>query len=76
VIDVVSELESYGIRVHVHDPVADPAEARHEYGIELASWDALPRVEALVAAVAHRELRAKPIDELCAKLAPGACTST
>jgi UDP-N-acetyl-D-galactosamine dehydrogenase len=71
VIDVVSELDSYGMRVHVHDPVADPAEARHEYGIELASWDALPRVEALVAAVAHRELRARPVDDLCAKLAPG-----
>ena len=71
VIDVVNELSSYGMRVHVHDPVADPAEARHEYGITLSSWDALPRAEAIVAAVAHRELRDRSIDELCAKLKPG-----
>ena len=35
VIDVIHELQSYGIDVHVHDPVADAAEARHEYGLEL-----------------------------------------
>ncbi len=33
VIDVIRELESYGATVHVHDPVADPAEALHEYGV-------------------------------------------
>jgi UDP-N-acetyl-D-galactosamine dehydrogenase len=71
VIDVVGELQSYGMRVHVHDPVADPAEAQHEYGIALSSWDALPRCEALVAAVAHRALRARPVDDVVAKLAPG-----
>src|SRR5438094_8638950 len=31
VIDVIRELESYGVRVHVHDPVADKEEALHEY---------------------------------------------
>ena len=43
VIDVIHELRSYGADVHVHDPVADAAEALHEYGVELASWDELPR---------------------------------
>jgi UDP-N-acetyl-D-galactosamine dehydrogenase len=71
VIDVVNELASYGMRVHVHDPVADPAEAHHEYGIVLTDWDALPRVEAIVAAVAHRALAARPVDDVVAKLAPG-----
>jgi UDP-N-acetyl-D-mannosaminuronate dehydrogenase len=51
--DVIRELASYGATVHVHDPVADPAEARHEYGVELESWDALPQADAVVAAVAH-----------------------
>ncbi len=32
VIDVIHELESYGVTVHVHDPVALPEEAKHEYG--------------------------------------------
>ncbi len=35
VIDVIRELQSYGAQVHVHDPVADPEEAMHEYGVQL-----------------------------------------
>ena len=49
VIDVVRELESFGAKVHVHDPIADAAEARHEYGVELVPWDALPRAHAAIA---------------------------
>ncbi len=71
VIDVVRELESYGATVHVHDPVADPAEARHEYGVELKTWDALPVANAIVAAVSHREFRARPVSDFVAKLEPG-----
>ena len=71
VIDVVRELQSYGATVHVHDPVADPAEARHEYGVELATWDALPIANAIVAAVAHREFRARPVSDFAGKLVQG-----
>ncbi len=70
VIDVVRELESFGATVHVHDPIADPAEAMHEYGVSLTPWDALPRSHAMVAAVAHREFRERPISELVAKIEP------
>ena len=71
VIDVVNELVSYGMVVHVHDPVADPGEAQHEYGVALVPWDELPRAEAIVAAVAHRELAARSTDDMVAKLVPG-----
>jgi len=71
VIDVIRELVSYGVNVHVHDPVADAAEARHEYGVELKPWDALPRCSALVAAVAHREFRSRPVGDFVARLLPG-----
>jgi len=71
VIDIVHELASYGANVHVHDPLADAAEARHEYGVDLVGWERLPRCSALVAAVAHREFRARPLDDYLAKLAPG-----
>ena len=71
VIDVVHELASYGLTVHVHDPVADPEEAQREYGVELEPWDALPRASAIVAAVAHREFRNRPVDDFVAKLAAG-----
>jgi len=69
VIDVIRELESFGIVVHVHDPVADPAEAMHEYGVPLAAWDDLPRADAIVAAVAHREFKVRSIDDIVAKVA-------
>jgi UDP-N-acetyl-D-galactosamine dehydrogenase len=71
VIDVVRELQSYGASVHVHDPVAQPEEAVHEYGVKLVPWDALPRAAAMVAAVAHQEFKARPIDDYVAKLAAG-----
>jgi len=51
--DIIRELESYGIRVAVHDPIADPAQAMEEYGIELSAWEDLPAADALVLAVAH-----------------------
>src|SRR5690606_41191013 len=55
VIDVIRELQSYGADVHVHDPVADPTEAMHEYGVELTAWGDLPKAGAAVAAVGHRK---------------------
>jgi UDP-N-acetyl-D-glucosamine/UDP-N-acetyl-D-galactosamine dehydrogenase len=71
VIDVIRELESFGVHVHVHDPVADPAEALHEYGIELGSWEDLPPASAVVGAVAHRALTRRSSEEIAAKLLPG-----
>ncbi|HKW80500.1 MAG TPA: nucleotide sugar dehydrogenase [Casimicrobiaceae bacterium] len=71
VIDVVHELASYGADVHVHDPVADPDEARREYGIDLVPWDALPRARAIVAAVAHSHFRQRPADDYVGKLERG-----
>ncbi len=73
VADIVFELQSYGLDVHVYDPVAAADEAQHEYGITLESWDSLPRADALVAAVSHKELLARPQAELAAKLNEGGC---
>jgi UDP-N-acetyl-D-galactosamine dehydrogenase len=71
VIDIVRELESYGVTVHVHDPLADPNEAMHEYGVQLKQWEHLPRANAIVAAVAHKTFKARPVDDYLAKLAAG-----
>jgi UDP-N-acetyl-D-galactosamine dehydrogenase len=72
VIDVVRELESYGASVHIHDPIADAADARHEYGIRLSQWDELPTAGAMVAAVAHHQFKSRPTAQYVEKLAPGA----
>src|SRR6185437_14456521 len=68
VIDVVRELQSYGATIHVFDPVADHDEAHHEYGIRLTAWDDLPRAAAIVAAVAHRGLKERPVTDFTDKL--------
>ena len=69
VIDIMRELESYGARVSVHDPLADAQEAMHEYGVALRSWDELPRASAIVAAVAHDEFKRRPIDDFARQAA-------
>jgi len=72
VADLVAELRAYGMEVHVHDPVADPGEAMEEHGIELESWEALPRAELIVLAVPHRQLLERGADAYAAKAARGA----
>ncbi len=73
VIDVVNELRSFGVDVHVHDPVPDAGEARHEYGLELVPWDALPRADAVVVAVAHRQFVARPLTDYLGKVKERGC---
>ena len=73
VIDVINELKSFGVEVHIHDPVPDAAEARHEYGLELEPWDALPRADAVVVAVAHRQFIAMPLADHLAKVVEHGC---
>ena len=70
VVDVIRELQSFGAKVFVHDPVADPRDAEHEYGIRLTPWEELPKAAALVAAVAHREFVERPLEQIATKLLP------
>jgi UDP-N-acetyl-D-glucosamine/UDP-N-acetyl-D-galactosamine dehydrogenase len=51
VADIVRELQSFGVKVQVQDPLADPAAAAREYGIDLRN-DSAP-ADAVVLAVAH-----------------------
>lgn len=71
VVDIVSELNSYGCEVSVTDPIADAALARQEYGINLV--ELLPeheRFDAIVLAVAHREYKNQLPTALLSLLAP------
>lgn len=71
VIDVIRELESYGVEVTVTDPHADADEAMHEYGVALQPWESMPQGGALLAAVAHTEYAQLSMAELTSKLIPG-----
>ena len=54
--DIVTELREFGITALVTDPLADPAEAKHEYGVELVSLKHFTRLDGLILAVPHRVL--------------------
>ena len=56
--DIIGELRSYAIDVHVHDPLANAHEARDEYGIVLDSAQTLPQADAMIVAVAHDHYKA------------------
>jgi UDP-N-acetyl-D-glucosamine/UDP-N-acetyl-D-galactosamine dehydrogenase len=68
VIDIIRELESFGVDVFVHDPEVEPQDALQEYGVRLLSWDDLPQAEAVVAAVAHKKFKNLSHGELTTKL--------
>ena len=73
VIDIIQELESYGVNVAVHDPIADPVEARHYYNVELKPWEELADLSAVIVAVPHREYREKSVKALASGLLQGGC---
>ncbi|WP_069999289.1 nucleotide sugar dehydrogenase [Cellulosilyticum sp. I15G10I2] len=53
VIDIVNELEEYGINPMIADPEADAEEAKHEYGIAFDSIEDIKGMDAIVVAVGH-----------------------
>ena len=70
VVDIIRELEDYGVNVRVHDPLADPEEARRYYGLELADWDQLGTVDAVILAVLHEDYRNRGLEAISAHLHP------
>lgn len=60
--DILHELGDFGIRALVHDPLAEAAEARHEYGVELADLSEFTDLDALILAVPHRSYVGGAVD--------------
>jgi len=71
VIDIIRELQSYGVEVSVTDAYANAEEAMQEYGVRLMSWEEIPKANALVVAVAHRKYQALSMHEIADKLDAG-----
>jgi UDP-N-acetyl-D-galactosamine dehydrogenase len=67
VIDIIRELHEFGVETHVHDPLAAPDDALHEYGLKLSEWDSLPAADALVLAVPHQQYLQMSTEELLRK---------
>ena len=70
VIDIIRELQDYGMIVQVSDPLAEPNEAQHEYGVQLFPLKDLQPAAAVIVAVAHKEYREMGIGQLLKLLGP------
>lgn len=68
VVDIIRELQDYGIKVQIHDPMADPKAARQEYGVHLTPFKDLSRASAVVVAVAHRDYQQMTVNQYLALL--------
>ena len=55
VIDIVKELQEYGIHPVITDPVADQTEAEREYGVTFTDSEKIEEMDAVILAVSHRE---------------------
>ena len=57
VVDVIRALKEYDTNVTIYDPWANPAEVKHEYGLEILTEMPKKKFDAVVLAVAHKEFR-------------------
>ncbi len=62
VIDIINELKDFQVDVQVHDPLADPEDAMHEYGVKLTPWKQLKPAQAVILAVAHSQYKELTMD--------------
>jgi UDP-N-acetyl-D-galactosamine dehydrogenase len=66
VVDIVHELQDFGVNVLVHDPLADPREAKKYYGVEIVALEALKGVDAVVVAVMHKAYKSMGLEGVAA----------
>lgn len=55
VVDVIKNLKEYGVEVTVYDPLANPAEVMHEYGLETVNMAPENKFDSIVLTVAHKQ---------------------
>jgi len=70
VIDILAELNEYDANVDVYDPWVNPAEAKHEYGVELIDKPQSAYYNAVIFAVAHNEFKALSSADIKALMKP------
>ncbi|MGL5052367.1 MAG: nucleotide sugar dehydrogenase [Cetobacterium sp.] len=64
VVDVIKELQEYGIDITVVDPIVDPKEAEMEYGIEISQISEVKNIDGLILAVKHKEFENILLDDI------------
>lgn len=64
VVDIISELQDYGVQVDCYDPWINPAEAEHEYGITPIAAPKAGEYDAVVMAVAHQQFAEMGVEQI------------
>lgn len=64
IIDIVHELDEYGITPAIADPTADAAEAKRLYGVEFVDMAEIENMDAVVLAVAHEQFKALTMEKI------------
>ncbi len=64
VVDIIRELQDYGITIQIHDPLAASEEVAREYGLITIPFEELQPAAAVVVAVAHRAYRQLSVQDL------------
>lgn len=55
VVDVIKNLKEYGVNITIYDPLANPDEVEHEYGLTTSKTLPNKKFDSIVLAVAHKE---------------------
>tara|TARA_R100001369_G_scaffold92896_1_gene141017 strand:+ start:26476 stop:27759 length:1284 start_codon:yes stop_codon:yes gene_type:complete len=64
VVDVIKNLKEYGVNITVYDPLANPSEVKHEYGLSTSKTLPNKKFDAIVLTVAHKEFLILDFNEL------------
>jgi UDP-N-acetyl-D-glucosamine/UDP-N-acetyl-D-galactosamine dehydrogenase len=73
VVDIIEELQNYGIETIIHDPTITSAEANKHAGIRLTSPEQFKNLAALIIAVPHKEFREQELDYFTKTLTKNGC---
>ena len=73
VVDIISELEEYGIEPMVYDPVADRGQAEAYMGKTMSELSDFRDLGALIIAVPHEQFRNMPAGEFVGMLSEDGC---
>jgi UDP-N-acetyl-D-galactosamine dehydrogenase len=64
IVDIIKELEEYGIDVKVVDPVVNKEELFHEYKINICNIEDIKDIDAVIIAVPHQEFKSIKLSDI------------
>jgi UDP-N-acetyl-D-galactosamine dehydrogenase len=64
IVDVIAALKDYGVKVTIYDPLANPAEVMHEYGLDIVTDLPSHKFDSIVLGVAHKQFISMDFDSI------------